>query len=78
MDLHCIIHGSTCAITKQRFPISSLKRSHTSRPKLLPIIKKKSDESFTSQISDNYGWYKVTVRIYLFININKYNNYTLK
>ncbi|XP_057331375.1 nuclear RNA export factor 1-like isoform X2 [Microplitis mediator] len=64
VDFHYIIHESTCSISEQRFPISSLKRSHPSRrSKLLPIIKKKSDKSFNSfQVPDNYGWYKVTYR----------------
>lgn len=70
INLDHIIDQCSCNISVQRFPTSSLKHSYTShRSKSIPIIKKKSYNTYPSFARDNYGWYKVTVSIYLFFYV---------
>ncbi|XP_053593387.1 nuclear RNA export factor 1 isoform X2 [Microplitis demolitor] len=62
INLDHIIDQCSCNISVQRFPTSSLKHSYTShRSKSIPIIKKKSYNTYPSFARDNYGWYKVTI-----------------
>ncbi|XP_057331353.1 nuclear RNA export factor 1-like [Microplitis mediator] len=62
IDLDHILDQCSCKISEQRFPTSSLKHSYTSyRSKFIPIIKKKSYNTYPSFARENYGWYKVTI-----------------